>query len=143
MAEASNLCFSMFKNFADLDCPGGLPDFGAREPFPDRQDGVNFETDNSISLSGRRKCQILLRPGDKGAAPELLRLHSGGDSIPAGRRIKSSYGAFLPTTFACQESATEVLLCYMSLIAAAVRLPDVILCLVWPGGVGRSLLLFD
>ena len=50
---------------------------------------------------------------------------------------------FLSTTFAGTDGALEMFLSYMSLVAAGVRLPEVILISAGPDGEGKTLLLFD
>ena len=57
----------------------------------------------------------------------------------AARRMRT----FLSTTFAGTDGALEMSLSYMSLVAAGVRLPEVVLIFAGPGGEGETLILCD
>ena len=147
LQEVVKLCAAMFQNFVD---PGRgrivLSNFlkWAPEPMPERQDGVNFrnryyaiyqESEASGRLVCRRQSKSPLRKCYTSIPHDITY------RLPdlAVWRMRN----FLTTTFSGADRALEMLLAYVSLVAAGVRLPEIILIFVGPGGEGKTLLLCD
>ena len=116
----------------------------ASGPIPSRQDGVKFEN-KYISI-----------PAEEGEVGKMVcerkpKTHANNCyiTIPVAIQFRLPEGAirrmmiFLETTFDGQDQALEMLLSYMALVAASVRLPEVIIAFVGPGGDGETLLLCD
>ena len=137
----------MFKNFVD---PGvgkvAIANFlrWASGPAPERQDGVNFKN---------KYFSIFVEPGDVGKTACDRKQKSPYNNcyvtIPVEIQFRlpevaiSRMRIFLETTFAGQGAALEMLLSYMAIVAASVRLPEVLIVFVGPGGEGKTLLLCD
>ena len=145
--EPAKLCAAMFKNFAD---PGRdkvvIANFlrWASGPVPARQDGVNFENKYfSISVEEGEVGKMVCERKPKSPANNCY------ITIPVEIQFRLPEVAirrmriFLETTFAGQDPALEMLLSYMALVAASVRLPEVLIVFVGPGGEGKTLLLCD
>ena len=147
LQEVVKLCAAMFKNFVD---PGRdrvvLSNFlkWASEPMPARQAGVNFnnryyEICHENRPPGKLVCTRKSKSPHRNCYTSVP--HDISYRLPdsAVRRMRT----FLTTTFSGTGGALEMFLAYMSLVAAGVRLPEIILIFVGPGGEGKTLLLCD
>ena len=116
----------------------------ASGPIPVRQGGVNFENKYPpISVDagevGKMECE---------RKPKSPCIHFN-ITIPAGIQFRLSEGDIrrtrisLEKTFAGQVPALEMILSYIALVAASVRLPEVVIVFVCPIGDGKALLMRD
>ena len=144
--EAIKLRPAMFRNFADAErgriVLSNFPKW-APGPMPSNQEGVNFENTYYSIRQEEGGGGVLVCRREQIPTSELLHAHTCGDHIRAPRRAVRRMRTFLSTTFACADGALEMFLSYMSLAAAGVRLPEVILIFLGPEGEGKTLPLCD
>ena len=141
MADDSELCASMFKNFAG---PGNdravLANFlrWARAPLPGRQNGVNFENKRFAiypeeGAPVRLVCdRWAMGPSNNFYAAVPVEIHHMiPDTAVSRTRL------LLWTTFARQDESPEMILSYMAHVSAYVRLQEIMIVFVCTGGGGR------